>query len=185
MYAAFQPTISHPISDHHAQPTARLLCSKSDSQLSGCTLRHMCCQSLLDDIVRLCHAGRCSERPEAIAQLLLPLAQLVVQGLVRALLAPSPLVRVHKVTTILASLACLQVSGQQDLPEPELALLQWLSSALDSVLPGKLIWYLLSDSIMPAGTVLSDGCIIILLDPAVRKLATTCKGHHFEYTHWC
>lgn len=83
------------------------------------------------------HAEQCGGRADAAA-LLLPLAPQVMQGLLGALLAPSPLARVSKVTIVLAGLASLTLQGS----EPQLAtgvgsmgaaMLQWLSSALDGI----------------------------------------------------
>lgn len=75
--------------------------------------------------------------PQDRAALLLAAAPQVLQGLVGALLAPSPLARVFKVTSVLASLAALQLPPSQGGSSMVELMLGWLSANLDGLTAGE------------------------------------------------
>lgn len=85
--------------------------------------------------------SRAASGPTGSAVLLLEAGPQMLQGLVGALLAPSPLARVFKVTSILASLAALPPPSSPAVPAstsmPALVL-HWLATALDHLPAGKL-----------------------------------------------
>lgn len=91
--------------------------------------------------VELGRAEQCRGRAEATA-LLLPWGPQMMQGLVGALMAPSPLARVSKVTAVLAALASLTPQGSMQqiatgVGSMGAVMLQWLSLTLNGLPPGE------------------------------------------------
>ena len=86
-------------------------------------------------------AGKCSERTaitaDAAQQLLLASGPQVMQGLVGALLAPSPLTRVFKVTSVLESLASTRLQPDVHSGRTAELVLQWLSFSLEQLPAGR------------------------------------------------